>query len=236
MDVFGRGFMAYMLGDDRNFRIVRDDGLEEEMEVAPYFTGFEKVQHEREAMGYVKGRVLDLGCGAGRVALWLQLRGFDVTGIDASPTAIEVCQGRGLKKCFVTSVEKLNFTPASFDTILMMGNNLGLAGTLPGTIEFLRKLHVLTTREGRIIGSGRDPSKTDNPAHLAYHERNRRAGKPIGQVRLQVRFGEEVTDWFSLLMVSIPDVEEIAKNAGWKIERSFEEENATYTVVLAKVS
>ena len=187
-------------------------------------------------MDYVRGRVLDIGCGAGRVALWLQLRGFDVTGIDVSPTAVEVCQRRGLRKCFVMPVKKLNFPPRSFDTILMMGNNLGLAGSVPGTIELLRKLHEITTREGRMIGSGRDPSKTDNPAHLAYHERNRKAGKPIGQVRLQVRFGEEATDWFNLLLVSIPDVEEIAKNAGWKVERSFEGENATYTVVLAKAS
>ena len=79
MDVFGKGFLGYMQGDDRNFRIVRDDGLEEEDKVAGYFTGFERVQHEKLAMDYVKGRVLDVGCGAGRVALWLQLRGFDVT-------------------------------------------------------------------------------------------------------------------------------------------------------------
>lgn len=228
--------MAYMLGDDRNFRIVRDDGLEVEDRVAGYFTGFERAQHEKEAMDYVKGRVLDIGCGAGRIALWLQLRGFDVTGIDVSPTAIEVCQRRGLRKCFVMPVEKMNFPSASFDTVLMMGNNLGLAGTMPGTIELLQKLHGITAREGRIIGSGRDPSKTDNSANLAYHERNRKAGKPIGQVTLQVRFAEEASDWFNLLLVSIPDVEEIARNAGWKVERSIEGENATYTVVLAKVS
>jgi len=236
MDVFGKGFMAYMLGDDRNFKIIRDDGLEEEDSLAGYFTGFERVQHERQAMDYVKGRVLDIGCGAGRVALWLQLRGFEVMGIDVSATAIEVCRLRGLRNCLVMPVEKLNFPAASFDTVLAMGNNLGLAGTVPGTIELLRKLHVMTTREGRIIGSGRDPSKTDNPAHLAYHELNRKAGKPIGQVRLQVRFGEEASDWFNLLLVSIPEVDEIAKNAGWKLERNFEGENGTYAVVLTKMS
>jgi len=186
MDAFGKGFKAYMLGDDQNFRIVRDDSYEDEMEVATYFTGFRGLQHEREAMQYVAGRVLDVGCGAGRVALWLQLRGFDVTGIDASPTAIEVCRQRGLKKCLAMSIENLSLPPSSFDTILMMGNNLGLAGTVAGTVDLLRKLHTITTPDGRIVASGRDPYKTDNPAHLAYHERNRRIGKPPGQVRLQV--------------------------------------------------
>jgi cyclopropane fatty-acyl-phospholipid synthase-like methyltransferase len=39
---------------------------------------------EKKSMGYVKGRtVLDIGCGPGRHALYLQNeRGFDVLGID----------------------------------------------------------------------------------------------------------------------------------------------------------
>ena len=40
------------------------------------------------------GTVLDLACGQGRNAVWLALRGHDVTGIDLSPVAIE--QARGL--------------------------------------------------------------------------------------------------------------------------------------------
>jgi len=235
-DAYGKGFLGYIMGDDRNFRVVRDDGLEGEDRVAGYFTGFEEAHHEKEAMGYVRGRVLDIGCGAGRVSLWLQLRGFDVTGIDLSPTAVEICHRRGLRKCLVMSFDKLNFPPASFDTVLLMGDNLSLAGTVPRTIELLKSLHVLTTREGRVIGSARDPSKTDDPVHVAYHERNRKAGKPIGQVRLQVRFGEAATEWFDHLMVSIQDLENIAGNAGWKVERTFGAEDPTYTVVLEKVS
>ena len=45
-----------------------------------------------------------------------------------------------------------------------------------------------------------------------------------------------MTDWLNLLMVSIPDIEEIARNSRWKVEKNFEGENANYTVVLAKVS
>ncbi len=35
------------------------------------------------------GRVLDLGCGEGRIARELKARGYDVTGIDVSPTLVE---------------------------------------------------------------------------------------------------------------------------------------------------
>ena len=47
-------------------------------------------------MRFVRGRVLDLGCGAGRVGLHLQSRGHDVVGIDVSPLAVEIAGQRGL--------------------------------------------------------------------------------------------------------------------------------------------
>src|ERR1035437_9939074 len=36
-----------------------------------------------------KGRVLELGCGAGNICIELAKRGFDVYGVDSAPTAIE---------------------------------------------------------------------------------------------------------------------------------------------------
>jgi len=45
------------------------------------------------------GRALDLGCGLGNYAIWLAGKGFDVVGIDASPTAIKTAkQNAKLKK------------------------------------------------------------------------------------------------------------------------------------------
>ena len=37
-------------------------------------------------------RTIELGCGAGNYAVWLAQQGFDVTGIDISPSAIELAQ------------------------------------------------------------------------------------------------------------------------------------------------
>ncbi len=47
------------------------------------------------AMRFVRGRVLDVGCGAGRVALHPQSRGFDVFGIDVSPLAVQLARQLG---------------------------------------------------------------------------------------------------------------------------------------------
>jgi len=43
-------------------------------------------------------RAVDLGCGAGNYAIYLAGRGFDVTGIDISPRAIEIARDNARKK------------------------------------------------------------------------------------------------------------------------------------------
>jgi len=40
------------------------------------------------------GKLLELGCGAGDISLWFAEKGFDVFGIDISPTAIEWAQNK----------------------------------------------------------------------------------------------------------------------------------------------
>lgn len=44
---------------------------------------------ERLALDHARGRVLELGCGLGHLAVALALRGHPVTAVDASATAIE---------------------------------------------------------------------------------------------------------------------------------------------------
>jgi len=43
-------------------------------------------------------KTIDLGCGAGNYAVYLAGRGFEVTGIDNSPTAIRIAQENASKK------------------------------------------------------------------------------------------------------------------------------------------
>jgi len=61
--------------------------------------------------------------------LYLQEKGFDVTGIDVSPLAVEVCRLRGLKKVQNLPITKVTSELGVFDTIVMFGNNFGLFGS-----------------------------------------------------------------------------------------------------------
>jgi SAM-dependent methyltransferase len=126
-----------------------------------YFAGFrEWPRAERQAMRYVRGRVLDVGCGAGRGYLHLQQRGHEVVGIDNSPAAIRTCRLRGANRVHVMSVERLSAKLGTFDTILMLGGNLGLLGNPEHARRTLRKLAAITTQRGRIIGGSRDWTKS----------------------------------------------------------------------------
>src|SRR5438445_2584018 len=48
--------------------------------------------------GEFRGRVLDAGCGTGEHTLMAAARGFDATGIDASPRAIEIAQRKAIDR------------------------------------------------------------------------------------------------------------------------------------------
>ena len=202
-DAFGHALLAVHNGKEVNEIIERDDGFFDSMSTGAYFSDYAVWSPiEQKAMQFVKGRVLDIGCGAGRHSLYLQGKGFDVLGIDISPLVIQVCKLRGLQKSKLVPVEDIDFRPNSFDTILMMGNNFGLFGNLEKAKRLLRRFHRMTSKDALIIASSRDPYKTDNPAHLRYHMTNKRKGRMSGQVKIRIRYEKYKGRWFDYLMVS----------------------------------
>src|SRR5207249_3713127 len=97
-DAYGQEVYDYLQGEKGCEIVERDDGFFDAASgPLAYFAGYRQwPSHYKKAMRYVRGRVLDIGCGAGRHALYLQEQGCEVVGIDISPLAIEVCRRRGL--------------------------------------------------------------------------------------------------------------------------------------------
>ena len=108
--------------------VERDDGLITYSRLPEhYFSKYEDWPlHEKKAMEFVKGNVIDIGCGAGRHSLYLQEKGFEILAIDNSPLAIKICKLRGVRNVRVSPIEEVSRERGLFDTILMMGNNFGL--------------------------------------------------------------------------------------------------------------
>jgi SAM-dependent methyltransferase len=186
-------------------------------------------------------RVLDVGCGAGRHALHLQSLGFEVVGIDRSPLAIEVCKRRGVKNVFVISIDELaggEVEIGAFDSVIMMGHNIGLLHGWDEGRNILSGLSRITSPGARIIGTTRVPCKTDDPDHLAYQQWNRERGRMPGQIRFRIRHRKLASDWLDYLFLSPDEFRALAAGTGWRLETTLVGDGGfggeSYLVVLCK--
>jgi len=230
-DAYGQEMWAHYNGR-KSFEIIeRDDDYFDVAGTKIYFSKYEDwPASEKKAMQFVKGKVLDVGCGAGRHSLYLQEKGFDVLGIDSSPLAVKICKLRGLEKAEVMAIEELQFKPDSFDTILMLGNNFGLLGNFEKAQRLLMKFHIMTSKNALIIAGACDPYKTDNPAHLKYQERNKKERRMGGQLRLRIRFQQYISEWFDFLMVSKEEMKELLEDSGWIVRKFIDSKDMNYYI------
>ena len=238
-DAYGHMLWDYFHGRKDAVEIVeRDDGLIGQSTGAPtYFSTYDQWHDlDKAAMDCVRGRVLDVGCGAGRHALYLQERGHDVVGIDVSPLAAEVCRLRGVRDVRVLSLTQVSRDLGPIDTVIMMGNNWGLMGGYKRARWLLRRLRNLMTGQGRIVALTTDPYGTETPEHLSYHAFNRQRGRMGGQLRIRVRYRKHATPWFDYLLVSKPELEEIVDGTGWAVGRYLEVQSAHFGLVLEKAA
>ena len=151
-DLFGKAILDFQTNNSPEDLITETSISEaDEMNVAYLFRSYEEMPKlEQKALQLAKGKILDVGCGAGSHSLTLQNeRKLDVTSIDISPNAIEACQLRGLKKAKVQDV--MTVENEKFDTILLLMNGTGIFGTLKETPLFLEKLKSLLNPSGQIL-------------------------------------------------------------------------------------
>lgn len=196
--------------------IERDDGLIA-VDGTNYFGGL--AEQDEWAIARARDRVVDVGAGAGRGTLALQERGQEVTALDTSAGAIETCRRRGVRSVYKGTAAQAarDGLAGAFDSALLLGNSLGLLGSRENAVPFLTILDRLLKPDGVIVGTILDVYETDDPVHLAYHERNRGLGRLPGQLTMRVRYKNLTTEWFDWLAASRDEFAELAAQAGWRV-------------------
>lgn len=122
----------------------------DEMNISYMFRSFKEMPKlEQKALQLAKGKVLDVGCGAGSHALYLQENGLDVKAIDISPKSVETCLLRGIKN--VELIDILDLKEETFDTILLLMNGTGIFKELKQTAKYLEHLKTLLAPNGQIL-------------------------------------------------------------------------------------
>jgi len=238
-DAYGQLLVAALDGEDVVEVIERDDGFISASVMGPklYLAPFRRwPSHHRRGMRYAKGRVLDVGAGAGRVSLHLQARGQDVVAIDNSPGSIEVCRRRGVRDARLRAFDELDDSLDTFDTIVLFGNNFGLFGTPAKARRLLRRLHRMTSDDARIVVESRDVERrgeADAPWHRRYRERNVARGRLPGQIRIRVRFRDVIGPWMDYPMVSPNQLREILAGTPWCVARLLDSDD-TYIAIIEK--
>ena len=149
-DVFGTAILDYQQGNYTEDLLTSTSISEEDVLPLPYlFRDFSEMPIlEQTALKLAKGRVLDVGCGAGSHSLFLASKGLEVKSIDISEGAIKACQLRRLKNAVVLDVMDETMT---FDTLILVMNGSGIFKSLAHTPSVLNHLKTLLNPEGQIL-------------------------------------------------------------------------------------
>ena len=199
---------------------------EDEMPVKHLFRNLENMPMlEQKALSLAKGKVLDVGAGAGCHALALQAQSIAVKAIDISPLSCEAMELRGVMdaECINLFDEHLE---TGFDTILLLMNGTGIAGKIENLPALFNRLKALLNKDGQILIDSSDikyiyeneDGSFDINLNAAYY----------GEVDYQMVYKDVKGDSFDWLYVDFPLLKSIAESCGLHGELIAEGEHYDY--------
>ena len=227
-DILGSAIESYFLSkDDTPVRVFINKNEEPEMYPSIFFRSYKNMlKYEKIALRESQGKVLDLGCGAGCHALYLQGRGLDVTGVEISKKSAKVAQKRGVEK--VINEDWRNLSLKNFDTVLVLMNGMGLAES-PAELKIMfRKLKGFLRKSGSILIDSTDVTyaKADWPMLDSEY---------FGKVQFELKYKGK-TQCFPWLFVDFETAVQTAKSVRLNVEVLERARNGHFLLRLSKMS
>lgn len=183
---------------------------------------------EQIALKNCNGRILDIGAGAGCHTLHLQEKGLEVTALEVSELSCQVMADRGIRKIVNKSIEE--FTAQTFDTILLLMNGIGLAGTLENLPNLMLHLKSLLNPGGQILFDSSDIKYLfeDDDGSLLV---NLNQGY-YGEIDYQLQYKKCIGKRFIWLFVDLTTAQTEAMALGFKTEILAQGEQGAYLMRL----
>ncbi|MBF6607489.1 MAG: class I SAM-dependent methyltransferase [Flavobacterium sp.] len=223
-DLIGQAIYDYYINEDPADLITETSISEADvMPVEYFFREFSAMPEiEQVALMNTYGKVLDVGCGAGSHALYLQNRNIEVVAIDISPLAIKTCALRGVKNAMVADIMQME---GQFDTILLMMNGTGICGELENLTAFLAKLKSLLAPGGQILIDSSDIvyMYTDEQEFTRLPEKGY-----YGELTFYVKYKNQMAEPFPWLYTDFAMLEKHAHHAGLQAEVLLQGEHYDY--------
>ncbi|MDT0676769.1 class I SAM-dependent methyltransferase [Autumnicola musiva] len=205
-DIFGMAILAYYHHQDESDIIVHSPDFDDDIIPVSYlFREFcDMPPIEKTALKNCYGKVLDVGCGAGSHALYLQNnRKLKVTGIDTSKGTVEIAAERGLRD--VRHLDFFKLKNEKFDTLLMLMNGTGIISNLRNLNSFFSHIRTLLLPGGQLLIDSSDLS------YLRDDEDEEEPGeKYIGEIRFQLSYKGDQSESFDWLYIDFESLKYIA--------------------------
>ncbi|GHE23469.1 class I SAM-dependent methyltransferase [Sphingobacterium griseoflavum] len=195
----------------------------EEMPIEVFFRDEEDFPElEHIALALCDGHVLDVGAGVGGHALHLQQKGFLVDAIEQSAIACSIMAQRGVQTILEGDFFKLE--NKQYDTLLLLMNGIGLAGTLEGFRSFLRHAKTLLRKNGQLLFD------SSNIAYLYDEYKIEKPKHYFGEIRFQYAYKGHTGQPFAWLYIDQDELIKIAREENWVVQILFEDDNDQYLV------
>lgn len=230
-DPLGAAILDYQKKPSKKAEIIVHSKIcEDDVILVPYlFRGYADFPElEKIAVGECSGKILDVGAGAGVHALYLKEQGKDVHTIDISEGAVSYMKSQGIDARLANFYE---LQGEHYDTILMLMNGIGIAGTLSSLENTLLKAYQLLNEKGQVIVDSSD---------IIYLYEDEEGGlwmdlntEYYGNFDYQMEYNGITGEWFPWLYVDFDKMKAAAEKVGFKVELLFEEDYQ-YLVKLIK--
>jgi len=169
---------------------------------------------EQKALTLSRGRILDVGAGAGPHALYLMNQGLKVMAIDTSEGAVQHLKQQGID---AQRMDIHALKNEKFDTILLLMNGIGIAGTLDKLPKFLMHLKSLLNPKGQILCDSSDVAFLYEEEDGSYWM-DLNAGY-YGNFKFQMHYKKASNDVFDWLYVDYDNLHKAATACGFTSKR-----------------
>jgi SAM-dependent methyltransferase len=176
---------------------------------------------ELHALKLCRGDILDVGAGAGVHCTALQNKGMNVFAIESSAGATKHLKNINIP---VDNVLFENFKPnRKFDTILMLMNGIGIAGTLGQLKATLLHAKSLLKSGGQLLCDSSDIRYLyEDDDGATWMNLN---AEYYGNFRFQMHYKKTSGPWFDWLYVDYDSLHIIANKVGFSCKRISEQEH-----------
>ncbi|WP_442844724.1 class I SAM-dependent methyltransferase [Leeuwenhoekiella sp. H156] len=233
-DVFGAALLDfYNETYTEDITVISSLTEDDEIPVPYLFRDFEEMPEiEQEALKLAEGKILDVGACAGSHSLYMQKQGKDVTALDVSAGAIEVCQLRGVEKTVHADV--FDLTEASYDTLLLLMNGTGIFQTLKNTPNALKQLGSLLSKNGQILVDSSDIAFMYEEEDGSYWRDVSRAY--YGEVTFKIQYKKQSSQAFDWLYLDFKSLKKEAEKTGFTCEKILDGPHYEYLARLIKTN